>query len=298
MLDHHQVHASGETFETRATPDQTLVVMTRGQQDLESFRDGAWRHAAYGAGTVGMTPGGVTDRLRRRVSPKTSPFQKVNLYIPQQFFLAATEHYRRAGQRSSTLRLNALSFQDPTITSACLALLRAVRHGAPDLYAQSAVQWLAVHLLSVHGAWRAGDDRRRGPGPFTDRRLARVLDYMGTHVAEPLTLDELAGEAGVSKFHFCRLFRAATGLTPHAALVDLRLKEAKRLLLHTDLNVKEVASRCGFEHASHFATTFRRRFGSSPGAFRVRPPRDTTDKGLRNSISILRTPPRSRESRL
>lgn len=271
LLEHHQVHPTKEIFETRATPDQTLVVMTRGEQELECFRGGTWHSAAYRAGTVGMTPGGASDRLRRRIGPTTSPFQKVNLYIPQQSFVSALEHFRRAGQRMPDLRPSSLAFQDPTIAGVCLALLRAIGQGAPDLYAQSAVQWLTIHLLSVHGAWQDHERDRRAAAPLTDRRLVRVMEYMSAHVGEALTLDALAGQAGVSKYHFCRLFRAATGTTPHAALRELRLLEARRLLLSSDLHVKEITVKCGFAQPGHFGTAFRRRFGRSPTAVRARP---------------------------
>ena len=66
LVEHHDILSREEPFETRSTPDQTLVVMTRGQQELESLQAGRWRRATYAAGTMGTTPGGMSDRLRRR----------------------------------------------------------------------------------------------------------------------------------------------------------------------------------------------------------------------------------------
>ena len=82
-------------------------------------------------------------------------------------------------------------------------------------------------------------------------------------------LDRLSLEAGISKFHFVRLFRTSTGLTPHAFLVGLRMGAARTMLSRTDLSVAAIATRCGYAHAEHFGTAFAKRFGVSPRAFRA-----------------------------
>ncbi len=269
-VNHHRALPNKEVFETLATPDQTIVVMMRGEQDLESFKGGLWRRAVYRAGTVGMTPGGETDRLRRCIRRQTVAVEKVALYVPQQVFRETADYYRRAGQRVYDEPLVALAFDDPTIVHGVLALLRGMKVGAPDLYAQATVQWLATHLLSTHSRWRSLDEGGRDPGVIRDPRLARVMDYMSAHFDEVLTLDRLAQEAGVSKFHFSRLFRASTGLSPHVFLVQLRMQAARRMLTTTDLGVATIATRCGFAQPVHFGTAFTKRFGLSPTAFRAR----------------------------
>lgn len=270
FVDHHRDLPSEEVFETLATPDQTIVVMTRGEQDVECFNGGLWRRAVYQAGTVGMTPGGDTDRLRRHFRRRAVPVEKVSLYVPQHFFQEAADHYRRAGQRACEEPLAALAFADPLIGHGVLAMVRAMTAGAPDLYAQATMQWLATHLLSAHGGWRNIDEGGRNPGVIRDPRLARVIEHMSAHFGEAMTLETLAAEAGVSKFHFARLFRASTGLAPHAFLVQLRMKAARHLLATTELSVAAVAMRCGFAQAVHFGTAFTKRFGVSPTAFRAR----------------------------
>ena len=269
LLDHNWVAADEQTFEIGPTPDQTIVVVTRGEQEIESFTGGVWRHAIYRAGSVGMTPGGTTDRLRRRLKNKAATVEKVNLYIPQSFFREAADHYRQAGQTVREEPLAALAFHDPLIAHTVLALLRAMAASAPDLYAQIAMQWLAAHLLSVHSPWLAVEGDRRNAGVISDQRLARVLDYMSAHLAEPLTLEALAAEAAISKFHFARLFRESVGATPHAFLVQLRMEAARRMLTTTDLTVASIAVNCGFVGPAHFGTAFTRRYGLSPKAFRV-----------------------------
>ncbi len=269
LVERHRVEPNYEPFHTLPTPDQTIVVMTKGVQELASFNAGVWRQAAYRPGTIGMTPGGVIDRLRRTRRGTPAPFEKVNLYVPQQAFLEAAEHYRRAGYRHRDPAMARLAFQDPMVAEIVAALLRGMEAGAPNLYAEAAMQWLATHILSAHGGGIPAEELRL-PAAITDKRLARVLDYMRAHYAEPLSLERLAAEAGISKFHFTRLFRKSTGKTPHDFLVQTRVEAARVLLEATALSVEAVAARCGFVRANYFATAFTRRIGMAPTAYRSR----------------------------
>jgi len=85
---------------------------------------------------------------------------------------------------------------------------------------------------------------------------------------EPLDLETIAAEAGLSAFHFLRLFSAVLGVTPHQYLVRTRLRRAARLLADADLPVTEIAFDVGFGDLSNFMRTFRRAAGTSPLRFR------------------------------
>ncbi|WP_236002005.1 helix-turn-helix transcriptional regulator, partial [Paraburkholderia elongata] len=75
---------------------------------------------------------------------------------------------------------------------------------------------------------------------------------------------------GLSSFHFARVFRRETGETPHQFVTRLRLEEAARLLRATDQTVLQVAITVGFENASHFSVQFKRGYGVTPLAYRLR----------------------------
>lgn len=117
---------------------------------------------------------------------------------------------------------------------------------------------------------RACDPGRRiaPPPDLADGRLARVVDYVEAHLERPMTVEELAGVAGVSMFHFTRVFRAATGLTPHAHVQARRVERAKRLLAGP-MPLAEVAFAAGFASQSHMGQVFRRATGLTPGAWRA-----------------------------
>lgn len=255
-------------FETPCTSDESLVVAVRGDYQIAYFRGGVWRRGAKQAGSGSLLPAGQTDRLRWH-SPGGVPIRTAHLYLPSAFLDEAREHFRRAGATHRSELLPTVGFRDPVVAHAMIALLRAAEEGAPDLYAESVAQHLATHLLSAHSTWADGGGARGAPAPLTDRRLARALDYMAAHFGEPLTLEQIAAEAGVSKFHFVRLFHAAAGETPHEHLVGLRLRAARRLLCDTDLSVAEVGAACGYTSASHFGRAFARREGRTPTAHRA-----------------------------
>jgi AraC-like DNA-binding protein len=100
------------------------------------------------------------------------------------------------------------------------------------------------------------------------RRLCRARAYLHDHHAEPLTLARLAREAGVSRFHFLRLYRQAFGATPREYLTRVRLARAKTLLAADTASVTEVCLDVGFSSLGSFSTLFAERFGCPPGAWR------------------------------
>jgi AraC-like DNA-binding protein len=102
----------------------------------------------------------------------------------------------------------------------------------------------------------------------TFRRLCRARDFVHAHHAEPVTLAEIARVAGVSRYHFLRLFRDAFGATPHEYLTRVRLGRAKSLLAADHHSVTDVCMGVGFSSLGSFSTLFAERFGCPPSAWR------------------------------
>ena len=109
--------------------------------------------------------------------------------------------------------------------------------------------------------------------PFTararDRRRAiEAALWLDDHVHEPIDLHDAAAAAGLSAFHFLRLFTAVVGATPHQYLLRARLRRAARLLAAGERSITDVAYDVGFGDLSNFVRTFRRAAGVSPRRFR------------------------------
>ena len=98
----------------------------------------------------------------------------------------------------------------------------------------------------------------------TFRRLVRSREFIADRWNAPLRLDDVAAAAGLSPFHFHRLFRRSFGETPHGYLTELRLKQARRLLAESDRSVTEICLEVGYVSLGTFSTAFRTRYGVTP----------------------------------
>ena len=107
--------------------------------------------------------------------------------------------------------------------------------------------------------------RRGGLAGF---QLARIREYLETHLTDDVSLAELAGLAQLSVFHFNRAFEQSTGLPPHRYLVRLRVARAARLLTETRLSVSAVAAQVGYDDPNQLARVFRKETGMSPLQYR------------------------------
>ncbi|MDZ4288326.1 MAG: helix-turn-helix domain-containing protein [Prosthecobacter sp.] len=100
--------------------------------------------------------------------------------------------------------------------------------------------------------------------------VRRAKEYIHTHLAEAMTLESVAKAVGVSPFHFCKIFKHATGLTFTDFVSHARVEKAKRLLMKPAARITDVAYDVGFQSLSHFNRSFRRIVSESPTEFRSR----------------------------
>jgi AraC-like DNA-binding protein len=124
--------------------------------------------------------------------------------------------------------------------------------------------------LAARFAAAAGGRERRPPRatPRDRRRAVETAVWMDAHAHEPIDLERAAAGAGLSPYHFLRLFAAVLGVTPHQYLVRARLRRAARLLAEDDRAITDIALEVGFGDLSNFVRTFHRAAGLSPRRFR------------------------------
>jgi AraC family transcriptional regulator len=260
--------SSAEPYSSIPTPDQVIGVAVSGQYTSEVQQPRGWLRGVYHPGAICVhTP--LESTRYRFPTPERGhgDFTTAMLYIPHSVMSSAAEHLRRAGRGSARTALRRSVDRDPVLAQLTSALLRAMADRVDNLYADTAAAWLSVHLLTRYGSM-ADSAELTLAGHIADRRLARVIEFMSANFGRRLTLDELAGEAAVSKFHFTRLFRKQVGRSPLGFLAELRLAAAHRMLLTSDLAVATVGEECGYHSPSHFTAAFYARYGLTPTALR------------------------------
>jgi AraC family transcriptional regulator len=157
---------------------------------------------------------------------------------------------------------------DALISQIILALKTEIETGAAgsNLYAESMITALFAHLLRHYST------RNRSLPNYQDGlpkyRLKRAIEYIHDHIGEGFSLETLASVVGMSQFHFARMFKQSTGLTPHQYLVEQRLEKAKKLLVDSDLTISDVAYNCGFASQSHLTRLFRKHLNTTPKGYR------------------------------
>ncbi|RDI68110.1 AraC family transcriptional regulator [Nocardia pseudobrasiliensis] len=186
------------------------------------------------------------------------PMRSVQVHIPRDTFDTAAKQLGGPAVDFEAMAAS-LATGDPLIEQ----LVRAVGEAdaADDLYAESAAAFLSVHLLVRHA--RAAAPRMREDG-----RVRAAVAMMRERFAEPITLADIAAEAHLSVYHLVRVFREATGTTPHRFLARLRVEQAKRLLRDTELSIDQIAPRCGFGSPGALSTAFLRHTGTRPSVYR------------------------------
>lgn len=123
-----------------------------------------------------------------------------------------------------------------------------------------------VAIAGLHASEPGGDSAGVAGRGAAAAGVARVRAYLESHVTATVALDALAAVAGLSRFHLLRLFRAATGLSPHAYQVQLRLARARRLL-EQGVPPSHVAYEAGFADQSHLTRRFRAALGVTPAEY-------------------------------
>lgn len=153
----------------------------------------------------------------------------------------------------------------PKTAAAIVLAERALRAHDPAVLHDAAH---AITALAFAASWASSHRRLATPTAAQARRVARVVRHIDAHPAGDCSLAILAALAGLSSFHFARVFRALVGQTPHQYVMAARLRAAALALATTRTPIIDVALDAGFRDVSHFTASFHRAFGVSPRRYR------------------------------
>lgn len=147
--------------------------------------------------------------------------------------------------------------------AARLSALHRSLDGEPDPLARDErlVQVLSELILRHADCRPTAEPLRSAPAA-----IARARDLIDGAYDESLDLAQLSAVAGLSRSYFVRAFRAEMGQTPHAYLLDRRVRSARRLMLQ-GMAPKSAAASCGFADQAHLTRAFKARYAVTPGAF-------------------------------
>jgi AraC family transcriptional regulator len=200
--------------------------------------------------------------------------------LPEVFHLyLAAEQFRILSTDASGLAVTPQSIDyvagldDDLLRQIAYTILRELKEESAGgkLLVESLALGMVAHLAHSYSAvaTKVSPDTLRA-GALEGHRLQRVLAYINDNPESELTVAELASVACLSRFHFTRAFREATGHPPYRYVSAKRLERAKWLLTQTRQSLAEIAVSCCFSSQANFTRAFRRGTGTSPGEYRRR----------------------------
>ena len=261
LLMQTRLHAGGE-FQFAPFDDHLLSLHLGTPITLEHSQAGeCLKRERMTSGRAIVVPAGQASFWRHAEAT-----HYLNLHLSRALMkrTAAQMNLEGSGALSQT---DPASFHDPQVEQIALLLRMEMESGAlhGSLYAEMLASALCVHLLQ----------RQRGsvllpepPLPASGFRaeLRRAVTFIQDNLAADLSLDALAHEAGLSSYHFARLFTEAFGIAPHQYVIQARIEWSKALIVR-GLALGDAAQQVGFSDQSHFTRHFKRLVGVTPRAF-------------------------------
>jgi len=257
-----------EGWLTAPAPEVSLVLFRGGSMQIaRRYQQSAWQTANIHHGELILQGGTSQPYEVRWYGLSATPIQTLHLHLKRGLLARTAEDVTGCDVRQLMFR-GRVGFQDPLLAQIGFALWRELEERAPagKLYAQTAAQLLAVHLLRHYTTLGAiSEFPAQG---LTAQQMRRVVDFVQASLDQDLSLDALAQQSGFSPYHFARLFRQTTGESPHQFVLSQRVERARHLLTEKKLPLAQIALDCGFANQSHFTQAFKRQLGVTPRAYR------------------------------
>ncbi|MCP3705978.1 AraC family transcriptional regulator [Paraburkholderia sp. CNPSo 3274] len=248
-----RAHFSGHAYDLHDHDDMLIGYTEQGVQRFQCHRS---LHTSVPGRAILIEPGALHDGH----APEPGGFTYAMLYLPQPWVERAARRLNIAGLGGVAAAFGQTLVDDPrlieAIRRAFLALYGEEGRLARDEALDRLLEHLGGHLLDTTAA-----------APAAPPALARVRDLLHEHMGANIGLDELVDSSGIDRFRLTRLFQREFGTSPHAYLVRLRLRAARRLLAagHTPA---QVAAEVGFADQSHLGRWFRRAYRMTPATYR------------------------------
>ncbi|MGK5112250.1 MULTISPECIES: helix-turn-helix domain-containing protein [unclassified Geodermatophilus] len=244
--------------------DYTVVAYRRGVTPMRRRVDTTWTAEELGPGDVSLLTRAVGSHW---VWPRD--IEVVHVYLTHDELTATCRQMYERDVADVELH-DTVKAEDPAIYRTILQIAHEAAQGAAGsrLMVDSLSCQLAVQILRRHAHVLFRECG--GSDGLTFEQDRAVRDYVHDHLAETVSLDDLAAVARLSRFHFARKFRATIGTTPHAFVLQQRVERARTLLERTGTPIPDIAASCGFADQPHLTREFKKRVGVTPGRYRSR----------------------------
>ncbi len=258
-------HPAGEL--PSFTPTYTEVaILARSPCTVTRQADGVYQRTAATPATIWLCPAG----LKADFLVLSDDVEVLHLYLPANPFAALATEADSAAVAAARLRYCG-GFHDPLIEQIAhvISMEMHAETSSGKLFIESLACSLAARLL--HGYSDVSVQRSYAPTTrmrLDRRRLQRVLEFIEAHIEDDLCVAALASAACLSQFHFARVFKTATGESPHQYVSARRLEHAKALLIQTERPLADISLACRFSSQGNFSRAFRRATGVTPGRYR------------------------------
>jgi len=260
-LDVAEVIHPLDDFALPAIPRHVLVINLGSPSEIQEHLVGRQGHLE--TGNLVILPAGAPTRWHLE---REGEVRHLHLYLSPTLIQKIADSANINPE--SVEIIDALGVLDPQVTTIALALLRELRSDGlgGKLYVESLATILGIHLLRHYSSVKHSSPTRSVGLPGAMHR--QVVTYIEDHLAEDLSLSDIAAVVHLSPYHFARTFKEAVGVSPHQYVIGRRVERAKLLLATTNWPLTVIAHMVGFAHESHFAQHFKRLTGLTPSSYR------------------------------
>jgi AraC family transcriptional regulator len=250
-----------------AVPEPMLVWIASGSAVVqERPLGGEWLAVPVRQGDFYLTTSPAPVEMRWH-STSPQPFKVMHVYLGLELFVRKLSAAAKDARGPIALR-EVSGERDPILCGMLEVLYLSLQLPKPpaDDFVQELGHAITSHVVRHYQKPAEGRSAVRGGLPA--HKLHRIIDAMRANLAEPFELAVYADMAGLSVFHFSRVFKQATGMAPSRYIVRLRVEEARRLLCETAEPVIDIGYALGYQSPSHFSQVFRQMTGVTPSAYR------------------------------